>query len=66
MKDISGQPVVSFIDCYPDKLSKFVVHYIQLHTKDKAGSYVKDTTDFINKLENLYQNLPCKYKEIKD
>ena len=50
-KDIPGQPVVSSIDCHTNKLSKFVDHYLQPHAK-ALPSYVKETTDFINKLEN--------------
>ena len=49
-KDIPWQPVVSSIDCHTSELSKFVDHYLQPHTK-ALTSYVKDTTDFINKLE---------------
>ena len=51
-KDMPGRPVVSSIDCHTSKLSKFVDHYLKLHAK-ALPSYVKDTTDFINKLENL-------------
>ena len=50
-KDIPGRPVVSSIDYHTCRLSKFVDHYLQPHTK-ALSSYVKDTTDFINKLEN--------------
>ena len=49
-KDIPWQPVVSSIDCHTSELSKFVDHYLQPHTK-ALTSYVKDTTDFTNKLE---------------
>ena len=51
-KDIPGRPVGSSIDCYTSKLSKFVDHYLQRQTKS-LPSYVKDTTDFIDKLENV-------------
>ena len=51
-KDIPGRPVVSSIDCHTSKLSKLTDHYLQLHAK-ALPSYVKDSTDFINKLENV-------------
>ena len=51
-KDIPGRPVVSSMDCHTSKLSKFVDHYLQPHAK-VLPSYVKDTIDFIKKLENV-------------
>ena len=51
-KDTPGRPVVSSIDCHTSKLSKFVDHYLQHHAK-ALPSYVKATTDFINKIENV-------------
>ena len=51
-KDVPGWPVVSSIDCHTSKLSQFVDHYLQTHTK-ALPCHVKDTTDFINKLENV-------------
>ena len=51
-KAIAGWPVVSSTDCHTSKLSKFVDHYLQPHTRT-LPSYVKDTTDFINKVENV-------------
>ena len=51
-KDILGRPVVSSIDCHTSKLSKFFDHYLQPHPKAPT-TYVKGTTDFINKLENV-------------
>ena len=51
-KDIPAQPIVSFIGCHISKLSKFVNHYLQPHAK-ALTSYVKDTIDFINKLESV-------------
>ena len=47
-----GRPLVSSIDCHTSKLSKFVDHYLQLHVK-APPSYVKDTTGFINKFQNV-------------
>ena len=51
-KDIPGWPVVSPIDCHTSKCSKFVDHYLQPHAKALPSS-IKDSTDFINKLENV-------------
>ena len=51
-KDVPGWPVVSSIDCHTSKLSKFVDHYLQTHTKS-LPCYIEDATDFINKLENV-------------
>ena len=55
-KDIPGWPVVSSIDCCTSKFSKFVDHYLQPLVKS-LPSYVKNTTDFINKLENVKDTL---------
>ena len=52
-KDISGRPVVSSVECHTSKLCKFVDHYLDPHAK--ALSYVDGTTDFISKLEKIYQ-----------
>ena len=55
-KDIPGQPVVSSIDCHTSKLFKFFDHY--LSTPRKSSTYLlKDTTDFIKKLENVKDTL---------
>ena len=51
-KDAPGWSVVSSIDCHTSKFSKFVDHYLQTHTK-ALPCHVTDTTDFINKLENV-------------
>ena len=53
-KDISGRPVVSSVECHTSKLCKFVDHYLDPHAK-ALSSYVEDTTDFISKLEKIYQ-----------
>ena len=51
-KNIPGRPVISSINCHTTKLSRYVDHHIQpLATKVK--SYIRDTTDFINKLKNI-------------
>ena len=51
-QDIPGRPVVSSINCHTSKLSKFIDHYLQPLVK-ALPSYVKDTTDFKSKLENV-------------
>ena len=53
-KDISGRPVVSSIECHTSKLCKFVDHYLDPNAK-ALSSYVEGTTDFISKLEKIYQ-----------
>ena len=51
-KNIPGRPVISSINCHTTNLSRYVDYYIQpLATKVK--SYIRDTTDFINKLQNI-------------
>jgi len=51
-KNIPGRPVISSINCHTTKLSRYVDYHIKpLATKVK--SYIRDTTDFINKLQNI-------------
>ena len=45
-----GRPVISSVNCHISTISEFVNHYLQPETK-KLKSYVKDTTDFIMKIE---------------
>ena len=47
-----GRPVISFIDCNTSNISQFVDYHLQDHVQ-KLPSYVKDTTDFINKIKDL-------------
>ena len=47
--NMPGRPVVSSVECHPSKTSKFVDHYLEPHPKS-LPSYVKDTSDFINKI----------------
>ena len=47
-----GRPVISSLNCHTAKLSKFVDHHLQEHVV-KTASYVKDTTDFLNKTRNI-------------
>ena len=51
-KDIPGQPLVNPFDFYTSKLSKFVDHYLQPRAK-ALPSYVKSTTEFTSKIENV-------------
>ena len=48
--NIPGRPVVSSVECYISKTSKLVDHYLQLHAKS-LPSYIKDTSDFINRID---------------
>ena len=55
-KNNPGRPVVSLVNCHTTKLSRYVDHYIQpLATQVK--SYIRDTTNFLNKIKNL-ETLP--------
>ena len=47
-----GRLVVSFVDCHTKKLSKYIDHVLQPYVKE-LRSYVKDSTDFIRKINNL-------------
>ena len=47
--NIPGGPVVSSVECHTSKISKFVDHYLQPHAKS-LPSYIKDTSDFINRI----------------
>ena len=47
--NIPGRPVVSSVECHTSKISKFVDYYLQPHAKS-LPSYVKDTSDFINRI----------------
>ena len=41
--------VLSSVECHTSKISKFVDHYSQPHAKS-LPSYMKDTSDFINRI----------------
>ena len=45
-----GTPVISSINSHTSSISEFVDYYLQPEVK-KLKSYVKDTTDFIRKIE---------------
>ena len=47
-----GRPVVRSVNCHTSKISKFVDYHIQPLAKE-LPSYVKDTTDFINKVKDI-------------
>ena len=49
---IPGRPVISSINCHTTKLSRYVDYYIQ-PLAAKGKSYIRDTTDFINKLQYI-------------
>ena len=46
-----GRPVISSINCHTSKISKYVDYHLQPIMKE-IPSYVKDTNDFINKINN--------------
>ena len=50
-----GRPVTSSINCHMSKIAKYIDYHIQLIMKE-ISSYVKDTNDFINKINN--HNIP--------
>ena len=47
-----GRPVVSSIDCHTTKISKYIDNQLQSHVKE-LKSYVKDSTDFIRKINSM-------------
>ena len=47
-----ARPVASSIESHTRQISNYVNHHIQLLAKN-LRSYVKDTTDFINKIKNI-------------
>ena len=47
-----GRAVVSSIDCHTTKISKYIDNQLQPHVKE-LKSYVKDSTDFIRKLNSM-------------
>ena len=47
-----GRPVISSVNCHTSRISEFVDYYLQPEVK-KLKSYVKDTTDFIKKIEAI-------------
>ena len=55
-KDIPGRPVVNSINSHSSTISRFVDIHLQPLVKS-LKAYIKDTTDFINKIEEL-KNIP--------
>jgi hypothetical protein len=47
-----GRPVVSSIGCHTEKISQFVDHHLQ-SLNQNLPSHVKDTTDFLRKLNEI-------------
>ena len=47
-----SRPVVSSIDCHTTKISKYIDNQLQPHVKE-LKSYVKDSTDFIRKINSM-------------
>ena len=47
-----GRPVISSVNCHTSRISEFADYYLQPEVK-KLKSYVKDTTDFIKKIEAI-------------
>ena len=50
--DVPGRPIISSINSPTAAIARFVDYYLQPITQ-KLKSYIKDTTDFLNKLENI-------------
>ena len=51
-KNNPGRPVVASTNCHTTKISKYVDHYIQ-PLAQKVLSYIRDTTDLLNKIKNI-------------
>ena len=52
LQNPSGRPIVSGNSCPTEKISQLVDFFLQPHVK-QLPSYIKDTTHFLNKLDNL-------------
>ena len=48
---IPGRPVISSVNCHTSSISAFISYTLQPEV-EKLASYVKDTTDFIKKVED--------------
>ena len=51
-----GRPVVSSVNCHTNNNSKYVDFHLQPTVKN-ISSYVRDTTDFLQKLDKV-KNIP--------
>ena len=49
--NIPGRPFVSSVECHASKISKFVDHYLKPQA-EALPSYIKNTADFINKIND--------------
>ena len=47
-----GRPVINSINCHTSEISLFVDHHLQPLVRE-IPSYIKDTNDFINKIDNF-------------
>ena len=47
-----GKPVINLINCHTSEISRFVNHHRQ-HLVRKIPSHIKDTNDFIKKIDNF-------------
>ena len=47
-----GRPVINSINCHTSEISRFVDHHLQPVVRE-IPSYIKDTNDFINKIDNF-------------
>ena len=47
-----GRPVINSINCHTSEISRFVDHHLQPLVKE-IPSYIKDTNDFVNKINNF-------------
>ena len=47
-----GRPVINSINCHTSEISRFGDHHLQPLVKE-IPSYIKDTNDFINKIDNF-------------
>ena len=52
-----GRPVVNSISCHTENIYQFVDYHLQPLAK-KLPSYIQDTTDFLNRLNQLPEVLP--------
>ena len=59
IRDSPGRPVISSINCHTSKISEFVDYQLQPLVQS-LNSYVKDTTDFLNKIKGISNDLPAK------
>ena len=48
-----GRPVISSIECHTANISQYVDYHLKEHV-EKLPSFIKDTTDFINKTKDLH------------